>query len=876
MKLKLDQRGFNFFADKSRSLEDIHDKVHDAYTGKMGKVFKDKTRKRVDWVVNNTKGKRVLDVGCSQGTVPILLGQKGFTVAGIDIDSGVIRDANQLLSKEPHDVRKLVSFIHQDFLEFNYGNDRFDAIIFSELLEHLPEPEVFIKRAYELLENRGQLIITVPFGINDHPDHRQVFYLGEVYSMVSKYFSVSELEIIEKWIGLVAEKNSQIQELDSVGKKYVAYGEKHFYEIERSLEEKVKALKEKHQNLSKVDQKNRQLLREANRAKDELINIRSSRKYRIAQLVVSALKRPRRFLLLPYRIVKVMVNKPLTSSLYVNDPLSIATARIRRKPLSFNLRDPAVVSNKKLKVATILDDFSYSSFSPECVILQLTPKSWQIDMDEFKPDMLLVESAWRGAGDQWQHLVSNMSKDLDFILKYCQEKRIPTVFWCKEDPVHFERFINTAKYFDYIFTSDAGSIDKYRQVVNHDRAHTLRFAAQPIYMNPIEKYDRKDAVCFAGTYYVKYRHRAKEFEEIVDELIRNRYGVEIYDRNYHRGDVNYEFPDKYRKHVLGTLPFDEIDKAYKGYKYALTMNTIQNSTTMFARRAYELLASNTITISNYCLGIKTQLGDLVISAKRGKDIVKKLKTVTADESYARKFKLMGVREVLNHHTYDIRLSEICNVVFSNYQPVNTVSKVSVIAEVKNEQELEDIIDQFNRQIYGNKELAVAAPKNLELPSGVSKLDKAVSIGKVKNLGDYVLVASSKDYYGENFLLDLVLATKYSGRPIIGKSAYYKFGKKRVILKEDGSQYQEDADLLPNASIIKSTAISNIKVGSLLNDSAKAISNLKTISIDEFSYCQDGARMTNEQVSEVEGVLAIDVGVGGHQDYIAGTKIELKV
>ena len=44
------------------------------------------------------------------------------------------------------------------------------------------------------------------------------------------------------------------------------------------------------------------------------------------------------------------------------------------------------------------------------------------------------------------------------ILKYCKENKIPTVFWNKEDPVHYNNeyggsFSDTAKNFDYIFTS---------------------------------------------------------------------------------------------------------------------------------------------------------------------------------------------------------------------------------------------------------------------------------------------------------------------------------------------------------------------------------------------------------------------------------------
>ena len=186
------------------------------------------------------------------------------------------------------------------------------------------------------------------------------------------------------------------------------------------------------------------------------------------------------------------------------------------------------------------------------------------------------------------------------------------MFWCKEDPIHFETFLNTAILFDYVFTTDIDCIHRYKAALGHDRVYLLPFACQPATTNPIETYQRKDAFCFAGAYYVRYPERTRDLGNFVMELPAFR-PLEIYDRNYGKNDPNYQFPEEYQPYIVGTLPFDQIDKAYKGYRYAINLNSIKQSQSMFARRVFELLGSNTITISNFSRGVRLLFGDLVIT-----------------------------------------------------------------------------------------------------------------------------------------------------------------------------------------------------------------------------------------------------------------------
>ena len=91
---------------------------------------------------------------------------------------------------------------------------------------------------------------------------------------------------------------------------------------------------------------------------------------------------------------------------------------------------------------------------------------------------------------------------------------------------------------------------------------------------------------------------------------------------------DYTFPENFHSNIIGTLSFEDINLAYKGYDLALNLNTIKNSQTMFARRVFELIASNTLVFSNFSRGIKTLFGDLIFCSDSGVEILEKYTSLT--------------------------------------------------------------------------------------------------------------------------------------------------------------------------------------------------------------------------------------------------------
>ncbi|WP_299195353.1 glycosyltransferase [uncultured Amphritea sp.] len=511
------------------------------------------------------------------------------------------------------------------------------------------------------------------------------------------------------------------------------------------------------------------------------------------------------------------------------------------------------VKVRKPKIACIMDDFTYLSYSPEGVFQQLTPECWKQELEVFRPEFLFIESAWRGKDELWGSKVGHKSQEVQGIIQWCNKHNIPTIFWNKEDPVHFETFLNTAKMFDYVFTTDMDCIHRYKAALGHNNVYFLPFACQPRLTNPIEIYKRKNAFCFAGAYYTKYPQRTKDLETFVDVFPKFR-PLEIYDRNYGKNDSNYQFPEIYQPYIVGTLPFSEIDRAYKGYRYAINLNSIKQSQTMFARRVYELLGSNTITISNFSQGVRLMFGDLVVTSDNGAAIISRLEMLEAEPDQADKLRLTGLRKVLQEHTYQDRLdyilTKVTNRIHEHLLPV-----ITVISLVSDQKKLDNVLNSFISQKYVRKSLLIVTCDNITPTQvlvaakeyGITELLSCEQLSDISNITLNTLIKdkswlaafSTEDYYGPHYLLDMALATRYTDASVIGKGGYFQKESGNLVKVNTDSVYKPDVPLNVRASII-SPDRQCVPVGAWLESiDSQAYIGVSLQAVDIFNYCYNG-------------------------------------
>jgi 2-polyprenyl-3-methyl-5-hydroxy-6-metoxy-1,4-benzoquinol methylase len=124
----------------------------------------------------------VLDVGCAQGTLALMLGERGRTVTAVDIRPAFLEYAR---SRWEHgDVRFVASNIFDD-----PQLGVFDMVFANQIIEHLVYPAELLRRLTRYVRPGGVLVITTPnhdYFRSSLPSYRE---LGDPRQHEHKQFS---------------------------------------------------------------------------------------------------------------------------------------------------------------------------------------------------------------------------------------------------------------------------------------------------------------------------------------------------------------------------------------------------------------------------------------------------------------------------------------------------------------------------------------------------------------------------------------------------------------------------------------------------------------------------------------------------------------
>ncbi|WP_029332919.1 methyltransferase domain-containing protein [Exiguobacterium oxidotolerans] len=229
------------------------DQVRAAYYDQLGVAFGKKVRARIHWIVREAKGEDILDIGCSGGLVPILLGREGKCVTGIDVSPEAIAEATSALKEEAASVQSVVMFSETNIMSFS-ANRQFDTVLMTEVLEHIGEPERVIQQAYTLVKPGGRLVVTVPFGVNDYADHKRTYYLKRLVEQLTPYGTIEKIERFDKWLGVTLVIQEHVQPGRMLSAEEVDWLEESFEFVERMHLAEVVRLKQVNKRLEQKTQ----------------------------------------------------------------------------------------------------------------------------------------------------------------------------------------------------------------------------------------------------------------------------------------------------------------------------------------------------------------------------------------------------------------------------------------------------------------------------------------------------------------------------------------------------------------------------------------------------------------------------------------------
>ncbi len=131
-------------------------------------------------------GDRILDIGCAQGNLAIMLAEQGFDVTACDINAHFIAYAKRKLSTE-----SALTFLCGNAFEVLPQTPSFQLVIATEIMEHVAYPEELLFKIYDLLVPGGYCILTTPNGgyfKNTLPSYTDISRLADRAELEARQF----------------------------------------------------------------------------------------------------------------------------------------------------------------------------------------------------------------------------------------------------------------------------------------------------------------------------------------------------------------------------------------------------------------------------------------------------------------------------------------------------------------------------------------------------------------------------------------------------------------------------------------------------------------------------------------------------------------
>ncbi|WP_414043558.1 glycosyltransferase [Macrococcus sp. EM39E] len=401
------------------------------------------------------------------------------------------------------------------------------------------------------------------------------------------------------------------------------------------------------------------------------------------------------------------------------------------------------------RVGIICDEFLYNSYKDVVDLVYIPYDYEKLDLNF---DFVIIATAWRGIDDSWTGISSLKGAERRHVIELISNlkaKGIPVVFYSKEDPVNYDVYKDLATHCDYIYTSAIEVEEAYKTYTQNNNVSTLSFGVNPHYHNPVGtrtalSRKKKDEVIFAGSWMVKYPERNKESARIFDAVNNNNTELTIIDRNLELQRARYYFPLRFIPNVTSPLSHENLQKIHKIFRWAINVNSVKYSDTMFANRIYELQAFGNLLLSNYSVGVNNKFPNVFILNHKT-DFKTIFNNLTEHE--LKSIQAKGIRNVMRSETTYHRMKQIMHDIGIEYNDSYEQPIYVVVPNVT-----ETIKSQFDAQSYGNKHLITE--KDFETAN--------ISEGFVTKFIDTY-------YYEEYYLEDLYSAFKYTDVDFVTKS-----------------------------------------------------------------------------------------------------------
>jgi SAM-dependent methyltransferase len=117
----------------------------------------------------DANAKRVLDIGCGDGTLTFRLAERSERVWGIDDSMLPLQLGRAEFARRPRQRAPFV--MNADARHLPFADDAFDCVVLADVIEHIDAPGPVMSEAHRVLRKGGQILVTTPRRQESAPAH---------------------------------------------------------------------------------------------------------------------------------------------------------------------------------------------------------------------------------------------------------------------------------------------------------------------------------------------------------------------------------------------------------------------------------------------------------------------------------------------------------------------------------------------------------------------------------------------------------------------------------------------------------------------------------------------------------------------------------
>lgn len=409
------------------------------------------------------------------------------------------------------------------------------------------------------------------------------------------------------------------------------------------------------------------------------------------------------------------------------------------------------------------------------------------NLPDFQYSLLLVESHLSSANqDVYEKACSHWVDTF-------QTKGIPSCFWYTEPVHHLYLFQKLAIKFDYVAAVENQSAEKLQHMLGSDKKPVSVTLLGPCIAsaqnNAIRQYKQPSFknlhVLYDGWADLIEHH---ENQWLIEALGRD--DVLITDSRWRFNQLKLKETPSLHSTILGCITQQQRHQALKEFNIALFTSRTLKSFIDQKQDILEALAAKSRVIFFLHENDELTFADLYPFIEYHRDVeilAQRLKALKSDLLECKRLAQPGWRYVHQQHTIENRLSQWLALVDKRATSDQQPPLISCLTVTNRPQWINQVVDNFCRQEYLNKELLIALNTDQPDREAITRQVRAqvpdakvFQFGSERNLGfclnwlinqsrgAYWAKMDDDDHYGPNYLMDYWLNTRAIDSDLIGK------------------------------------------------------------------------------------------------------------